>query len=74
MADPKGFLKHTRELPKSRNPKKRINGVKKCLEKDEKYIFKNQKFAELTIVKSKITNKYKQIDYHNVALTNLVFH
>ena len=28
MADPRGFLKHTRELPKSRDPKKRVKDYK----------------------------------------------
>ena len=29
MADPKGFLKHTRELPSSRKPEERINDYRK---------------------------------------------
>lgn len=32
MADPKGFLKFTRELPKSRNPKERIGDYKEIYE------------------------------------------
>ena len=32
MADPKGFLKFTRELPKSRNPKERIHDYKEIYE------------------------------------------
>ncbi len=32
MADPKGFLKHTRELPNSRNPEERIKDYKEIYE------------------------------------------
>ena len=32
MGDPKGFLKHTRELPTSRNPQERINDYKEIYE------------------------------------------
>ena len=32
MADPKGFLKHTRELPSSRNPEERINDYREIYE------------------------------------------
>ena len=32
MADPKGFLKYTRELPTSRNPKIRIEDYKEIYE------------------------------------------
>lgn len=32
MADPKGFIKYTRELPKSRKPKERINDYKEIYE------------------------------------------
>jgi glutamate synthase (NADPH/NADH) small chain len=32
MADPKGFLKYNRELPKSRDPKERIKDYKEIYE------------------------------------------
>lgn len=40
MADPKGFLKYTRELPKTRNPKERVKDYKELYEdfEDEKTI------------------------------------